>query len=81
MNFKDFLIEDHTKAGFTDAEARNPDYQDPKYLVQALKNQVNNQSIDDTKFRNFVRKVLPMYQEFLDVEEVDIKDVAPRAQF
>jgi len=79
MKLDEVMEPQHRKYGFSDEEAENPEYQDPAYLVEALKKQVDNTRVDDAQFRNFVRKSLPMYTKYLDVQHVDIKAPQPRA--
>jgi len=39
--------------------------QDPKYLVDFLNVNVNNEKFSDAEFREVVRRTLPVYQGFL----------------
>lgn len=60
---------------------KNPNAQDPKALVDALTNLIDNPKMNDAAFREYVRKVLPDFQEEHKPEEIDIPDVAPRANY
>lgn len=66
------LVEVHYSDHEREKYLKNHDAQDPKLLVQGLARLVNNPNMTDAKFREYVRNILPSFQEEFDVEEINI---------